>query len=85
MKGIKTSNIRYPIEVGFYNTISLTDEDREFLRGRMLFFNYLVEQVEHNSQKLDNALKFIEECKQLLRFQNKGKRTKNDKLASKEG
>ena len=75
----KGKNCRYPIETGFYSAMTLTNEDREFLRDRMLFFNYIAEQVEHNSQKLDKALDFIEQCKQY-----KGKRTKNDKLASKE-
>ena len=55
----KNKSHRYPIETGFYSTMTLTTEDKEFLRGRMAFFNYLVEQVENNSQKLDKVLELL--------------------------
>ena len=55
----KIEKCRYPIETIFYDSVRLTNEDRNFLKERELFFNYLAQELENNGQKLDKILEFI--------------------------
>ncbi len=52
MKLAKPKIYRYPREIGFFDCMKLSPEDREFLSGRMAYFNYLIEQVEQTQEHL---------------------------------
>ena len=72
---------RFPIDIGFFDTMSLTPEDREFLKDRRDYFNYLVERVENNSQKLDEVLEFLNKNKvsqETILMANNGVKYKSD-------
>lgn len=64
------SSYRYPTEVGFFDTVNLSEEDRVFLKNRREFFNYLVESIEQTSQKINEVQAEVDKIMRVL--QNKG-------------